>query len=114
MKWKIPIWFLAALAVYGLQLAGKFGLLELPYIFIAYAADLMCLPILVFLCEKLMAMILRKEAWTITFPMLFAIVAYVSLVFEVLLPLASPRYVADPMDVLCYGIGGSLYLYLKR
>ncbi|HSI75235.1 MAG TPA: hypothetical protein VK957_05060, partial [Lunatimonas sp.] len=41
--------------------------------------------------------------------------AYISFVFEVLLPQWSDRYTADPWDVLCYGLGAVyFYLFINR
>jgi hypothetical protein len=102
------------MVMYLLQLSGKYGLLEFPEAYIAYAADLICLPILILLSERTMARILGLHHWAISGWMLVALIIYVSLVFEVLLPMASHRFVADPLDALCYAIGGGVYFGLRQ
>lgn len=102
------------MSIYLLQLSGKYGLLELPEAYIAYAADLICLPMLIFLSERIIARFLQLNHWAISVWMLVALIVYVSLVFEVLLPMASHRFVADPLDALCYAIGGGVYFGLRQ
>lgn len=78
----------------------------------AYFDDLLCLPIVLTLTLLLMRrLVMRDGKYRLPDSYLVLAVGMFSVCFEGLLPLLSPRYVQDPVDVLAYA-GGSLLFRL--
>ena len=58
--------------------------------------------------------VIRSNYYVLSPWKVFFIVAYVSLVFEVLLPLLSKRYTGDWIDALLYVIGGVFFYFVMN
>lgn len=58
--------------------------------------------------------ILRNMSFYLPLSYLLFIAVYSSLVFEWLLPLHSPRYTADRMDVIAYFAGALFYYFIHQ
>lgn len=84
---------------------------RLPFWMSSYLEDLLCLPLLLsctlFLMRKL------KRLTVLHAGHLLFTVAYVAVLFEGILPELSARYTADPLDVICYAIGGLVFYILQ-
>ena len=102
------------LLAYFISLYYKFNQLSIPVWVNNYFADLLCLPILLSITLMLMRKFLRKANFLFSPLMVFFVWAYVSFVFEFLLPTISFSYTADPTDVFMYGIGGFSFWLLQR
>jgi len=46
--------------------------------------------------------------------LIFTIFLYVTLVFEFFLPLKNSIHIADWVDILMYGLGGAIFLFLQK
>jgi hypothetical protein len=89
-------------------------MLEINGVFIpfvhAYMDDLICLPVIL----NIILFLFRKFIYPddqYCFPLFFILSALLmfSLAFEVLLPLRSDAYTADPWDILAYSLGGIFF-----
>lgn len=100
---------MAALAAgqYLLQHAG----VHIPLVH-AYLDDLLCMPLLLF---PVLWLFRRFMGAFYVFPAAYPILTWVALcvVFEGLVPLQNPRFTADGLDMLCYGLGGVLFWYMQ-
>ena|ERR1700749_3620940 len=110
MKTLLNPWFLTGciiwLVVIGLRRAGH----PLPYLN-GYLTDAFAIPVIANLGLWFQRVVVYKtnyyilSKWHVVF-----IVAYVSLVFEGLLPWLSVKYTADWVDVILYIAGGLFFL----
>jgi hypothetical protein len=73
--------------------------------------DLLCLPILLELVQLSMRFIVAKNYVLSKFQLIVSIV-YCSLLFEYFLPIQSAAFYSDPIDVICYTIGGLLWNFI--
>lgn len=78
-----------------------------------YLADLIALPFSLGVANVLMKKLSTKKFEIGILPMIVAVI-YFSLVFEVWMPQVSPLYTADVWDVVCYLIGGIVFLIFNR
>jgi hypothetical protein len=86
----------------------------LPTLASAYLADLLCMPLLLSLTLAAHRWLINQRG-TLPVTWLVGAWAYVSVWFEGLLSLWSPRAVADPLDVLAYALGTwAFYYWLNR
>jgi hypothetical protein len=101
--------------IYLLHLVLKFADITVPIWVSSYLADILCLPLLLFLITLIIRKIQQNPFFKLDFGMiLFAFLA-LSLVFEMYLPLISPRYTSDKIDILMYAFGGILfYLFQSK
>jgi len=79
-----------------------------------YLNDLLCMPLVLY-CTRI-CMVLIYSAPNLHIPVKYIVVAtfYLGWVFEWLLPAWSPRYTADPFDLLMYIFGALLFLFWQR
>lgn len=77
-----------------------------------YLADLIAIPFSLGVAEVFMRRFSKKKFEIGFIPMIVAVI-YFSLVFEVWMPQFSSLYTADWIDVVCYLIGGIIYLLFK-
>jgi hypothetical protein len=99
--------FVGATLLYGAYQLNRRVLHEpLPPVVTAHLADLAALPVLLTLALAAQRR-LGNHSPAFVFPSswLLAAWAFVSVWFEVLLPLFSSRAVADPLDVVAYALG---------
>ena len=95
-----------ALSVYSLQ---KFSI-PIPYLFQNYLNDLLCIPIVLKVCQYVIRYIKSDITIRLNFLQIFTVCLGYTLYFEWYLPLHNPRYTADGIDILMYFIGG-LFFY---
>ena len=107
---KNPIFIFASLAFWVNQYLEKSLGIFVP-IYHAYGDDLMAMPVVFGLCLQVMRWI-HPLGSQLTFSRKQVIIglAYFSIVFEIVLPLISKAYTADPLDVICYGLGTLVFL----
>ena len=82
-----------------------FNLWTLPSYVTAYLADLTCMPVLLTLTLAVYRRLTRNLAFTFPNSWLVAAWLYVSVVFEMIVPHWSTRYVHDPLDIMAYALG---------
>lgn len=103
-----PIWFYLMLVTF---LLNRYYFKPTGNIFLdGWLNDLLCLPILLELSQISMQLIVRKNYLLSKFQLIISIV-YCSILFEYFLPRNYPTYYADPIDVLCYFVGGLFWFF---
>lgn len=92
-----------ALAQYLLQYVG----VNIPFVH-AYLDDVLCMPLLLF---PVLWLFRRFMGPGYVFPPAYPIFTWVALcvVFEGILPLKSPDFTADGVDMFCYALGAVLF-----
>lgn len=109
-----PLLVVAALAYAALWLNRSYLHYTLPPLVSSYLADLLCMPLLLSLTLAAHRWLINRQG-TLPVTWLVGAWAYVSVWFEGLLPLWSPRAIADPLDVLAYALGTwAFYRWLNR
>ena len=99
-----PLFIGAALAYGAYQLNRHWLHWPLPRLLTSHLSDLVCLPLMLSLALALHQRLVGQGA---TLPGAWVLAAWlsVSVWFEGLLPLWAAAAVADPLDVLAYGLG---------
>jgi hypothetical protein len=88
--------------------------LKLDVFFISsYGNDLLFIPLLMIVSEKLMRWIYSKE-FNISGLHISVAIIYTSFVFEWILPHNGYNYTSDIMDIICYATGGIIYFWKFR
>lgn len=107
---KNPIFIFASFAFWVNQYLEKSLGIFIPF-YHAYGDDLMAMPVVFCICLQVMRWF-HPEGSQLTFSKKQVIIglAYFSVVFEIILPLISQTYTADPLDVICYGLGTLVFL----
>ncbi len=105
-----PLFILAVVLFITNQVLERYFLFHLPYLH-AYLDDLLCmlvlLPILLFLQRNL---VFRDPTYTFHVAHIIIAIIACSLYFEVYLPYYyTPKYIADPLDVFAYSVGGFIF-----
>jgi hypothetical protein len=88
-----------------------FSAWQLPACVTAYLADLTCMPILLTLTLVVQRRLTCNLAFTLPDSWLVAAWLYVSVVFEIVVPAWSTRYVHDPLDAAAYALGTLAFRY---
>jgi hypothetical protein len=106
--------FMGCTFLYVLHSVCKFAYPEITQIAYLnnYLNDLLFVPLAlgsaVFLQQNL---ILKQPDYYLNKSQIIISVAYISVMFEGIIPLFKDRYTADFFDVLCYGFGGLLFYF---
>ena len=109
---KNPFFFIPCLVFVINQLFERIGKLYIPYVH-AYLDDLMAMPVILGITLQIYQWIHpAREKFTFTATHVIVATAYVSLVFEWLLPMFSSTYTRDWLDLVCYGIGAVYFYWL--
>lgn len=107
---KNPHFWIPALLFWVNQYLEKVQGVFIPFVH-NYFDDLQAMPVILGITLQVFRWIHRaKGAFVFTKIQILVGTAYISFLFEVLLPQWSDKYTADPWDVLCYGLG-SVYFY---
>lgn len=83
--------------------------IRLPLFFQNYCNDLLVLPLVLWIVLGVLIQIKGIKA-RVSWTMMISIAVYYSVFFEWYMPRVHSRYTADGYDVLCYFIGGSLFM----
>lgn len=107
---KNPIFIFASIAFWANQYLEKSMRIFVP-LYHSYGDDLMAMPVVFGLCLQLMRWFHPMgDQLTFSNKQVLIGLVYFSVVFEIILPLVSKTYTADPIDVLCYGLGTIVFL----
>jgi hypothetical protein len=90
------------------QISEKAFNFYIPFVH-AYLDDLLCMPVLLSISLILLRLILKMPDLSLTVKQTVFSFVYLSVVFEIILPLYSAKYTADPFDVIAYGIGAVIF-----
>ncbi len=112
---KHPVFIVSAVLFWINQYLEKVMGIFIP-IYHAYGDDLMAMPVAFGICLQVMRWLHPlKNQLVFTKRQLLIGLGYFSLVFEGILPLYAEKYVADPLDVVCYAIGSYVfYLFMNK
>jgi len=78
----------------------------------SYAADLLCMPLVLIITSLCLRKLKGIEQLSIAH-IVFAW-AYMSIAFEWVLPQLASRYTGDVLDVFCYGMGTVIFYVLRQ
>lgn len=98
-----------ALCVYG----SIFFQISIPDWVRFYAADFLCMPIVLSICLGVVRIWKADPHLRLTLFNILSVVGFYSIYFEVYLPPRNQRYTADFWDVVMY-LGGALLFYLVQ
>lgn len=105
--------FLFMLLILFLLFHALESLIGTNIIFRSYLDDILCIPIVLSIMLLIFRQFIKKNN-NYSFPISFVIIAvvYLSIFFELILPVISSRYNRDLVDILVYSIGGIIF-YLQ-
>lgn len=84
----------------------------LPFFVQCYLADLLAIPLVLGLTNYLLKKYTSKPDFRLSPAKVLVACIYFSILFEWILPSFSSVYTADIFDVLCYFLGGGIYLWV--
>ena len=88
------------------------GHVQVPEVLSAYLDDFLCLPILLSLILLVQRrLIVQDEAFKLPVGHIIVSILYISLLFELVLPGFSVKFIGDPFDVLAYSAGAALFYF---
>lgn len=88
--------------------------LNLPNWIHFYAADFICMPLVLSVILIALRYFYKNEAFQIPLFAIVSLTVYYALFFEWILPKVSERYTADWIDVLLYALGSSVFYLLQK
>lgn len=97
-----------AALVYGLQRAG----VVLPPFIQNHWNDLLVIPMVLWFVLALLTVIRGQQA-KVSVALALSITVYYAMYFEWYLPQFHPRYTADVLDVVCYGVGMLFFMWFQ-
>lgn len=103
-----PLFIAAVVLAAGNQMLERNGIF-IPYVH-AYLDDLLCFPLVLTVGLAAYRTVLRNERYVMGPWQVWPAVALYALVFEVVLPMHSTIYTADPMDVVAYAVGAAAFM----
>ena len=113
MKTLLNPWFILGCLVWLTVFVLRKLHYAIPHYSNSYLTDLFAVPVIATLGLWFMrTAIIKTNLYRLSAGQVLFIVAYLSLVFEVILPHYFSQYTADYMDVLMYVLGG-LFFYKK-
>ncbi len=106
---KNPVFIISCVLFWVNQLLEKIFNIFIPFAH-AYLDDLLSIPVILGITLQIFRWIhSQKEHFEFSKTQLIVGVAYITFLFEILLPMWSPVYTADIWDVLCYMIGAVIF-----
>lgn len=99
---------IAFLSALGIYIAQKLGV-DLSFFLQNYWNDLMVIPLVLFIERWVLSKLYQQPTFRLSAAMIIVMVFFYSLLFEGIFPLYFPRYTADGLDVVMYGLGGLGY-----
>ena len=104
-----------SILAFGLLLyLAKLFQLKLPIWINYYAADLLCMPLVLIVILALLRYFYSNQHFIIPLSAIVSLTIYYAVFFELLLPNISQRYTADWVDVLMYAIGAIVFYLLQK
>jgi len=99
----------------GIYLINRFLFIQTGNVFTDnYLNDILAIPVVLTLSRWCMQLIYRIKEYRLSVLQITGICAYMSVVFEFLLPQYSTVYSGDWLDVCCYFMGGLIYYLSSR
>lgn len=86
---------------------------KLPLFFQNYCNDVLILPLVLWVVLGVLTWVKGTKAH-VSWMMMLSIAVYYSLFFEWYMPRVHSRYTADIYDVLCYFIGGGVFMMFQH
>lgn len=114
MRNLIRPYFLTALMLYLLIRVVRYLGVELPELLNAYAADLLCMPIILSIILFIVQRLKRNDSLALPLSGIIFVTAYWAIYFEYYLPRSSNTYTADALDVVMYIIGMLSFIVWQR
>lgn len=109
---QVSFWFYIGIGIWIIIFILRQNNLIIPYIN-SYLTDLISVPMYCYLVEYITNHFTKSKR-EFQLKDVFSSALYLTLIFEVICPLISDRFVADIYDVVLYFTGGILYFLLKR
>lgn len=109
---KIPYFLFGGLAIWlGIFILRKNNII-IPLIN-DYFTDFITIPLYSYVIKYIMNHILNHH-WKPDFQFYISSFIYISLLFELICPMISPRFTSDIFDVLAYFLGGFFYYLFEK
>lgn len=107
-------WYIS-LAVFVAIYANCFLLKQIgmPGILTSYVADVLSLPVVLTIILLVVRRLYKSPQYNLSMAMIFMAFIYEVLLFEMILPRWSHRFVYDPFDIAAYATGGLLFFCLQ-
>ena len=86
---------------------------HLPHLINNYLNDLLCMPIVLKICQFAVRFIKKDKYITIPIKISFTLTLLYAMYFEFLLPKFNNRYTADAIDVILYFMGLLFFLWIE-
>ena len=109
-RWYFLIISFLALSVYIAQRLDFW----LPYWMNNYFNDLLCMPIVLKICQFAIRYIKGDDQRKVPIFLQIGLTIYYSIYFEYLLPQFNDRYTTDKLDIIFYFLGLLLFQWLER
>jgi len=109
-RFYFPVFVLIALLVWIAQRLS----LDMPSLVNNYLNDLLCMPIVLKICQYAVRQIKSDQNLQIPVGVAFILTIVYALYFEWLLPKINDRYTADVIDVCLYVIGFVFFVWVER
>jgi hypothetical protein len=85
----------------------------LPNWVVFYVNDFLCMPIVLFICLKVVHLIWKDPTMRLSLFSIFSLTTFYAIYFEIYLPKVEPRYTGDVLDVVMYVAGSLLFYFLQ-
>ncbi len=109
-RFYFPVFLVLASVVYGFQYYSY----PLPNLINNYLNDLLCMPVVLKICQYTVCLIRNDRNLKIPFEIAFSLTVLYAIYFELLLPKINPRYTADWIDVVLYFTGLLFFLWIEN
>ncbi len=109
-RFYLPFFSVLGLTIYMAQQL----MIPLPWFANNYLNDLLCMPIVLKICQYAVRYIKKDKHITIPIKISFVLTMLYALYFELLLPKFSDRYTGDVIDILLYFIGLLFFLWIEN
>lgn len=109
----ISVFFFFAVLIFLGNLSMLHFEVNLPVWVTSYLNDLLCMPIVLWICLKAVHIIKRDNRIHLDLFTIFSITIFYAVYFEWYLPRVEPRYTADWMDIIMY-LSGALIFYFMQ
>lgn len=108
------ITYLFFVFLYGFSLLVKNNYTTSSVFVKHYLADLLAIPIILLITVVIISKIRKTANLKLSLSHVLAATAYVSIVFEFILPALNEKYTKDYLDIVCYFVGMCLYLLIEQ
>lgn len=110
----LNITFILFVLIFILFEALKFTGVNFPEWTTSYLNDLLCMPIILTICLKMVHYLTKNRSIKISIAQALTLTFLYAIYFELILPQFVDRYTADLVDVLLYFSGATLFLFLQE